>query len=86
MPSVQLDSGMNSGSVSAVVTKADGTIVDYGVVAFNHKDPYKVAKWEYETFGKVTPDTAIRCAKKTAPYIVAGVSAIAGLGFLLTRN
>lgn len=83
MPSVQLDSGMNSGWVEAVVTKADGTVVDLGVVAFNHKNPFKVAKWEKETFGEVSQETAVRCAKAAAPYAIAGVSALAGLGYLL---
>jgi hypothetical protein len=84
MPGVQLQSGMESGWVEAVVTRKDGTVEDYGVIAYNNKNPFKVAKWEKETLGAVTQETAIRCAKSAAPY-VAGV-AVAGLGLFLFRK
>ena len=83
MPGVQLNSGMQSGWVEGVVTRKDGTVEDLGVIAFNHRNPFKVARWEKETFGEVSQETAIRCAKAVAPY--AGAAAIAGLGYLLYR-
>jgi hypothetical protein len=91
MPGFQLDSGMQSGWLEAEVTRRDneGNVIGVeklGVIAFNHKNPFKVAKWEKEHLGAVTEDTAIRCAKAAAPYAAAGVAALAGLGYMLLRR
>jgi hypothetical protein len=86
MPGFQLQSGMQSGWLEAEVTRADGTVEKLGVIAFNHKNPFKVAKWEKENLGEVTQDTAVRCAKAAAPYVAGGVATLAGLGYLLLRR
>ena len=87
MPGFQLDSGMNSGWLEAEITRADGSVENLGVIAFNHKNPFKVARWEKEHLGTVTQDTAVRCAKAAAPYAAGvGVAALTGLGYLLLRK
>jgi hypothetical protein len=86
MPSFELKSGMQSGSVSGVITRRDGTVEDLGIIAFNHKNPFKVALWEKEKFGKVTEDTAKRCARAAGPYVAAGAAVAVGLGYLLLRK
>lgn len=86
MPSVQLDSGVNAQWLEAVITRADGTVEDLGIIAFNHKNPFKVAQFENQTFGAVSQETAMRCARAAAPYAIAGVSALAGLGYWLLKR
>lgn len=91
MPGFQLDSGMNSGWLEAEVTRRDdeGNITGVeklGVIAYNDKNPFKVARWEKETLGAVTQETAVRCAKAAAPYVAGGVVALSGLGYLLLRR
>lgn len=86
MPGFQLDSGMNSGWLEAEVTRTDGTVEKFGVIAYNDKNPFKVARWEKEALGTVTQETAVRCAKAAAPYAIASVAALTGLGYLLLRR
>jgi hypothetical protein len=77
---MQMAAGVEYTSLSAVVTRADGTVEDLGIIAFNHKNPFKVAKWEKETLGEISEETAVRCAKYVAPYVAAvGAAGIAGL-------
>jgi hypothetical protein len=79
MGKMDMAAGVQHTTLRAVVTRADGTVEDMGVIAFNHKNPFKVAKWEKETFGKVNEETAVRCAKYAAPYVAsAGLLGIAG--------
>ena len=86
MPSVQIKSGCNEASLRAKVTRADGSIEDLGIIAYNHRNPFKVARWEYETFGKVTEETAMRCAKAAAPFAAAAGGALLGLGYFLVKR
>lgn len=83
MPSVQLNGGMREGSVHATVSRADGTIEALGVIAYNHVNPFKVAGWEKRTFGRVSEETARRCAVAATPYALACVGILAGLGYYL---
>lgn len=85
MGTMQVKGGAEESSVRAVVTRADGTVEDLGVVAYNHRNPFKVARWEKEKFGSVSEETAVRCAKYVAPYAAGGaaISLIAGIAAFL---
>lgn len=79
MGNISLNSGAEYTSLKAVVTRKDGTVEDLGTIAFNHRNPFKVAKWEHEKFGKVNEDTALRCAKYAAPYAAGAVVGLASI-------
>lgn len=85
MSHISIPAGAEYQSLSAVVTRKDGTVEELGVIAFNHKNPFKVAKWEKETLGKISEDTALRCAKYAGPYALMSALGLFGLAFVVTR-
>lgn len=85
MGTVVTDGRVKKGTIEAVVHRADGSVEDLGVIAMYDANPFKQAKWEKEVLGKVDEETAIRCAKKVAPYAL-GAVALAGLGLWKIRR
>ena len=62
MSSLQVSSKTKQASISAVVTKADGTVIDYGVVAYYHVNPLR--RWWFslrQRLGRrITEDSLFR--------------------------
>jgi hypothetical protein len=85
MGHMTMPAGAEYTSLKAVVTRADGTVEDLGVIAYNNKNPLKVAKWEKETFGKISEDTAVRCAKYVTPYAAGAALGLVGIAFAVRK-
>jgi hypothetical protein len=43
--SVKVPAGAKEQSISAVVTRSDGTVEDLGVISYWHKNPFKRLAW-----------------------------------------
>jgi hypothetical protein len=85
MSHMEMPAGAEYTSLKAVVTRADGTVEDLGMIAYNNKNPLKVAKWEKETFGKVSEDTAVRCAQYVGPYVAGATLGLLGIGLVVRK-
>ena len=59
------------------------------VAAYYHKNPWKQARWEYDSFGHVTDETGVRLRnqlKKQAPKVIGvGLLAVGTLAYLVNK-
>lgn len=46
------ESGVNEMSFSAIVTRADGTVEDLGVISYYNNNPFKMWVWKIKQFFK----------------------------------
>lgn len=49
---MKIDHDISESSFSAVVTRADGTIEDLGIIAYYNKNPLKLWAWKIKHFFK----------------------------------
>lgn len=49
---IRAQGGVEESSFSAIVTRADGTVEDLGMIAYYNRDPIKLLIWKLKNFIK----------------------------------
>ena len=78
-----------SGELEITIIRANGDVEEMGVVSYYHKNPFRQARWELDTFGEVEEETLERIKtdlNNKTPYLVAGVASLGLVGLAIAKK